>query len=123
MSQSSEQQIQFTVNYEVYNFKEDRGLNNRYPKGTVSQILLLRCPQKATELWMKIYFTPDGGKEFIFGSKSNNITDSLKGYVSQQEFNEFAPKVCFNPTEMNLIYNAIDWLGKNTDEVYPKTHR
>mgnify|MGYP003556203299 FL=1 len=40
MSQSSEQQIQFTVNYEVYNFKEDRGLNNRYPKGTVSQILL-----------------------------------------------------------------------------------
>lgn len=123
MSQSSEQQIQFTVNYEVYNFKEDRGLNNRYPKGTVSQILLLRCPKKATELWIKIYFTPDGGKEFIFGSKSNNITDSLNGYVSQQDFNEFAPKVCFNPTEMNLIYHAIEWLGKNKDEVYPKTHR
>jgi len=123
MSQSSEQTFPFTVNFVADDCREDRGLNNRYPKGTVSQILLLRSPQKATELWMKIYFIPDGGKEFIFGSKSNNITDSLKGYVSQQEFNEFAPKVCFNPTEMNLIYNAIDWLGKNTEQVYPKTHR
>jgi len=123
MSQSSEQTFPFTVNFVADDCREDRGLNNRYPKGTVSQILLLRSPQKATELWMKIYFIPDGGKEFIFGSKSNNITDSLKGYVSQQEFNEFAPKVCFNSTEMNLIYNAIDWLGKNTEQVYPKTHR
>lgn len=123
MSQSSEQTFPFTVNFAADGCKEDRGLNNRYPKGTVSQILLFRTQEKDTELWMKIYFTPDGGKEFIFGSKSNNITDSLKGYVSQQDFNEFAPKVCFSPTEMNLIYNAIDWLGKNKDEVYPKTHR
>jgi hypothetical protein len=122
MSQSSEQKLHFTVSFNQGDLKADRGVNSRYPKGTVSRILWLRCEERNTEIWMKIYFIPDGGKEFIFGSKINNITDSLKGYVSQQEFNGFAPKVCFNPTEMNLIHNAIEWLGKNKEQVYPKTH-
>lgn len=122
MKDSDNATFPFTVCFNQDELESDRGMNSRYPNGTVSRVLWLRCDEQNTELWMKIYFIPDGGKEFIFGSKLNNITDSLKGYVSQQEFNEFAPKVCFNPTEINLIYNAIEWLDKNKEQVYPKTH-
>ena len=122
MKDGGNDKFPFTVSFNQDDLKDDRGVNSRYPQGTVSRILLLRCEEQNTELWMKIYFIPNGGKEFIFGSKLNNITDSLKGYVSQQDFNGFAPKVCFNPTEINLIYNAIEWLEKNKEQVYPKTH-
>ena len=121
MSQSSEQTFPFTVNFVADGCKDDRGPNNRYPKGTVSQLLLFRSKEKDTELWMKIYFTPDGGREFLFEGK-NNVADTYPEFMPRAKHG-IAPKVCFSPVELNLMFNAIDWLGKNTEQVYPKTHR
>jgi len=120
MSQSSEQTLHFTVNFDESDIKDDRGPNNRYPKGTVSRLLLLICDEKNTELWVKIYFTPDGGKEFVFEGK-NNVADTYPEFMPRAKYG-IAPKVCFNSIELNLIYNVIEWLGKNKEQVYPKTH-
>lgn len=120
MSQSNEQTFPITVNFVADGCKDDRGPNNRYPKGTVSQLLLLRSQDKDTELWMKIYFTPDGGREFLFEGK-NNVADTYPEFMPRAK-HDIAPKVCFNPVELNMMVNAIEWLGKNKEQVYPKTH-
>lgn len=110
-----------SVNVKIHfdkEFRSDRGINVRYPEGTTSKVGAFIDDDTNVCLFVKIYFQPDGDREFTFYGK-RNVTETLSGLISMDE-SEYAPKICFSPNELALLDVILVWLTDHKDEIYPK---
>jgi len=97
-------------------FRSDCGLNQRYPDGTMSKIGVFIDEDTGTKLFVKIFFLPDGGREFAFYG-GLNVTETLSGLMSMGKV-DIAPKVCFRPDELVVLNAILVWLTDHKDEIY-----